>query len=328
MFRLNTTYETTIVFTDAEPDDMVALAILKTNRKIDLIVVSEGSMLQAKAARVQALYPDIPVECGWTSDKPFVESTVPTCTYATYDTADVTFDNCLLIALSPMTGLVNLHPIVYSQATLWAYGSFNFRSTMATLGLDSAAMVSFLSSFKETYIYESFHVTGEQNNLNPDVFAMDLIHDIPGMRAIMIEWDTALLAIMKANTHGNADRMARRQKAIDQISASMGNQLVLADAGLSVTSMKNDYDRSVITFDPKTFYTQVAPCSDGTSTIFMCRKLGFEEIICRLRRVLVICWHLAKGAEERAKPYTIVKSMSCEPRDVHSEDGAIQRRTK
>jgi len=270
------------VFTDAEPDDMVALYILSKTFKIGLIVVNEGTALQAKAERVQKLYPDIPVECGWPSDKPFEECTVPTRTYDTYDIDNVTLDNCLVIMLSPMTGLVQQNPIVFSQATLWVYGSFNFRSTMTSLQIDTAVMQSFLESFKQTYIYESYHVTGEHNNLNPDVCSsMPDIHLIPGMTTIMHAWDTSLLNRLRSKAVSDPSRTNRDQKVIDQITASLGNQLVLADIGLSVTT-KDDYVPCRVSFDPKTLYTQCTPCKPGESTVHMCRQLGFTEITQRL----------------------------------------------
>lgn len=264
-----------VVLTDCEPDDELALAILRA-RGFDCraIVVGEGSV-HAKLSRaklyVKQLYgsDDVPAVVAGISSKKLFPGEVRYDTEGEpefevdkmLDAIDAAGPNPTVICLKPPSELLaalSQRPgrarEVFGRATLAAYGSFNFRS----LGYSKTMPLvqSNTTPFKTVYYYESHG--NNVPNLNPST-AVNLktwmVRKWKGyastLRSVCEAWDTYMLddcvkTCQEEELAGNkgSSKWCRNDKARTQLLANKGFQFVPADPVLALVLFNDDFPAS------------------------------------------------------------------------------------
>lgn len=170
--------------------------------------------------------------------------------------------------------------------TLVIYGSFNFRSLRREYAQDT--ILASLGLFHVVYVYESFHAGGADNTItvtrNPQAFAA--IARVPGMTAIMTDWNAHLLRraekAIAADKRASVSQRARRAKLHKSLRAD-AHQLVLADIGLAL-SRPSDYAPVRLCFSE---YLTATPMPGSSE--YLVRHLGRTEIVKRLESAGARC---------------------------------------
>jgi hypothetical protein len=295
-----------VVHTDGEPDDVLYLALAGACTDV---VVGVGDTA-AKSRRLQAAFPNANVTRGSASDHHFVErgcfSGLPLL-----PSADVGKRYDTFVVLKPPVELMAYaaaHPAaaaaLFGCATLYMYGSYNFRCLMKRFG--TPAILAFIGMFRQAFIYESFFASPDGNSLNAAVGGEDLIDAIralPGMADLMDDWDENMLQDCLNTCNGLAPGRApgplpadttltdrqiakynRNGKTFCSIKENQGRQLVCGDFCIALLD-DSDYEPVELTFDAVRGYTQCKP-SPG-SRVHMVKKIGLLEIVARLRARLI-----------------------------------------
>lgn len=188
MQNLNSQIKTYIsIYTDLETDDIWAIYILAQIFKFDHIVVGEGNA-SIKQKRME-LYIQLLKKEGLDIADPIVVKGENSNKNFKYDgqefedldnvkTTDYSFetvtkeyltkyDEPILVILKPCRELIEFaekYQDLIKKTKVYFYGGFNFRCLFRKYKPDIVA--NFISSFKNAYIYESFHALGEFNSLN------------------------------------------------------------------------------------------------------------------------------------------------------------------
>jgi hypothetical protein len=291
-----------VVETDGEPDDMLYLALTKTDG-ID-INVGVGDT-HAKSHRVLACEPKAWVFKYPASDHHFIESDL-FCDIPPLPSAKIRPEYRTFVVLKPPHELMAYENTeLFEKSTLYIYGSYNFRCLMKDWS--KSAIAKFLGMFKQTFIYESHFATPDGNAISDKIGGVDLIDAIralPGMADLMTAWDHNILEDCIATceklvigmemgplpvdsplTFRQTAKYNRNRKAWQYTDAHKGRQLVCGDFCIALLD-DSDYEPVNITFDESSGYTHCEP-SPGSS-IHMVKKIGLPEIIRRLRVALDI----------------------------------------
>lgn len=164
-----------IVFTDLEPDDLIALTIIKD---MDIVIVGEGNA-NIKYERAKKYLPNITILEGMSSKNIFpndgkdVGIIMKDETKANYDENNmikiITDNTCQLIIMKPPRELYNIwkkFPMLMNKHTTYLSGSFNLRSLVGRSNPDEwNNVILFLESFNKCFIYENHHAIGPNNNI-------------------------------------------------------------------------------------------------------------------------------------------------------------------
>jgi hypothetical protein len=175
------------VETDLEPDDILAIDVLRKKREVYAYVCGEGNV-DKKMNRLSHYYGQTPAQLfikGKGSDKDFPEpydSTDVSKPNANLKTANeymselTTFSNAkgsTMVIIKPPREIYEqflLNPTetkkLLSNMDCYMYGSFNLRSLKA----NKEQLKDFLSSFRCLYIFETHYGLGSKNSVNPDIF--------------------------------------------------------------------------------------------------------------------------------------------------------------
>jgi len=263
-----------LLFTDGEPDDIVALGLLRDcNVRMIIAGESDAPMQAARIAKyAQMLNMDTVIRPGFSSDRIFdaagQEFTPPLtkvdqCQDAVYGqdlvqlverftTFSKESDDPVVIILKPPHELVAAfeeYPdqmrAAMSRVTCYAYGSFNFRQTFVSKHAEEEpkwdpktradVLNDFLCSFKRTYIYETYFV-GERV-AHPD--NMPLFYS--ALQASAHTFSQALSRLISLWNQHIIHELGHSQVA-DTIRAQIEehpSQMVLADFGL-IAAMRWD----------------------------------------------------------------------------------------
>lgn len=171
-------YDLLGVWTDLEPDDFLAIGIMKHAMRLAktcVVVVGEGRRSKREMALglLRALDIKADVVQGQPSSKDYpplmhdlfdpienasAEAERPTLFSLLRDSS-----NPLVVCMKPPRELMQLPIEVTSKITLICYGSFNFRA-LGALMPEWANMIN--TAFKEAIVYESFLVSGPQNSIS------------------------------------------------------------------------------------------------------------------------------------------------------------------
>jgi len=166
----------------------------------------------------------------------------------------------LMIVLKPPRELLRvlsdkqLNPELLGKCKLWMYGSFNLRCIMFPEKDDNAKgkqEPEFIRHFKTVRLYESFHATGQENNIHeknmPDVYA-----SLGEMRKQSAYLATLFRLIYLWNSHiveeaqqdmkrhqlsGATERQQRSAKIVETVKPYIATQMVLADFGLIAAAL-------------------------------------------------------------------------------------------
>jgi len=171
--------------TDLEPDDILAIDVLRKKHDVYAYVCGEGNV-DKKMNRLLNYYGKSNARLyikGTESDKDFPEP---------YDTTDYTNANVknkteymselknfvssngkTMVIIKPPRELYEQFlsnpeetKKTMSSVDCYMYGSFNLRS----LNANKDQLKDFLSSFKNLYIFETHYAIGSENSVNPDIF--------------------------------------------------------------------------------------------------------------------------------------------------------------
>jgi len=246
------------VETDLEPDDVLALMMLKN---IDYYVVGEGNadikydrmiryceLLGNKGAIVIK---------GQNSDKLFendgkefdvLENKICIEDYLHNFMKFASMKDPIMFSLKPMRELLTEYrkdPVLIKQFTknieLYVYGGFNFRCILKT---HEKELLELLNSFKKVHIYESFYVSGEFNSINktnfPKLYQYIMEHAAePSYQTLLkltYNWNDYLYHDISKwidTVQKDSDIYKRNMKIMKDIQDNMTFQYVLADFGLT-----------------------------------------------------------------------------------------------
>lgn len=216
----------TVICTDAGPDDVAAIALLlPVLSDVDiLLVVGEHSNVQEKAMVLEwalceimgvdtltgvtircgrkcsdatNLYP-VPLHFHQMSEVPALLSPEELGSFI----GDL---ECNIFSLKPPRDLWQAYEresSIFGNCHLYSYGSFNLRTMLNKRELSSEQMIQMLSSFQDTVIYESFPVLGQKNAVTKD----DGIQNYcSGLQQVVDAWNEHMYSFCEAKL--DADRI-------------------------------------------------------------------------------------------------------------------------
>lgn len=159
----------TVVFTDLEPDDVLALKLLKNKNK-NFIIISGEREEETTSKKCSSILNNINFKDnnyvftlnGAYKDKPTYWNLITS--YLSLKLSE--FSGGEVISIKPSREMFYLYKnIGYTpQQTTWMYGSFNNRKMMFE-GVKPLEIEEFLNSFNNLVLYESFLVTGSKNSV-------------------------------------------------------------------------------------------------------------------------------------------------------------------
>jgi hypothetical protein len=142
-----------------------------------------------------------------------------------------------------------------SNVKLYCYGGFNFRDTIKVSKTATEEQkkqihndfIELLSSFKETYIYESYYATGSQNSVNKETMPelYKYINEKTAscynvLKRLILNWNENIKeGILAWIDKVSDEERKRKQKILDNLKGHEDFQLVLADFGLTTAYMHN-----------------------------------------------------------------------------------------
>lgn len=263
----------TLIFTDAEPDDVAALGWLLPNLSAKVfIVVTEHSNLEEKAMVLEwalcelflldSLPQEIRLGCGSKSSADVypvpprfcqVNSVPPSV--SSQDIANFVEAEggcCNVFSLCPPRDLlltVAAHATLFSQSSLYMYGSYNNRLLLSTGVTSKEKLLALYSTFQDVVLYETHFVLGANNALcREDFDKLDSQRRyVDGLQDIALAWNQSMLtqcaksldtAVMKRIEDGKAmdvaitDPLFRDYKVWWSVKSNLQHNLLLADIGL------------------------------------------------------------------------------------------------
>lgn len=177
-------HDVILILTDLEPDDILALYLLKKyiqNDTIIYVITGEGNLIKCNMCEsiLNIIgYKNYIVFDGNKSEKEYPKDIIDTYIYDKeqkytfyLDVSSIkglieNFNNPLIIGLKPFTEIIKyISYISLKKSTFIVYGSFNFRCMLKDYNNETLA--NFINnSFKRVIIYESYYATGEKNSMN------------------------------------------------------------------------------------------------------------------------------------------------------------------
>lgn len=183
-----------LLYTDGEPDDIFAICLLIfSNIKFSAIFVSESNprttvlkaiyikhLIKLLGAGDTAVIPCFSSKVTYDFELNFTTIDAEEKLIEEYMSDETKFDNTaieltkmyltifkdpIIICIAPVRLLVQLHQEnnnIFKNTILYSYGSFNFRKIN-----NKSNLLNMLKSFKQTYIFESYHALKSSNSLNP-----------------------------------------------------------------------------------------------------------------------------------------------------------------
>jgi hypothetical protein len=281
-----------LILTDFEPDDIIALALLFKNLPPNMccgVIVGEGGCDKRDAVRaLAAMYrAQVIIAEGRRSDKaypvemleaiPSVHNmhALPYMTATNLIEYVLTTQKPTIVALKPAWELYGLPQEMLARATLYMYGSFNFRATFDEVAKNVVAHW-LNTSFAHVYLYESYLATGSQSSVNaknsPALFEA-LADKMPELTPVMTAWNTSIV-LECADTV--ADRVAEARAAGDCLmkaveSIERNNKIILAilRGGVATQLVLADMALVAAMLTPAIPWTPIAPIvfSDGGYTM-------------------------------------------------------------
>lgn len=256
-----------LIFTDLEPDDLVAIYILSkhiTKNQNVMIVVGEGNSY-IKFQRMQTYIHILNIKAtiiqGYNSNKDF-----------TYDGEDIfSSDHCrmlrdtkkdldydmfnllnfikkkpIIFCFKPPRELIEFNYDFFSDITLFGYMSFNVRCLQNT-----EKVSKLLNSFKLVIYYESFLAIGSNNSISytlPNF--IDKVNYLWN-KDIIEDCRTTIKRLQdKTSDSKIEERIKQNQKIIDNIEKSNYKQFVNADCGMICTLLLDtEYYYGTVTFN-------------------------------------------------------------------------------
>ena len=281
-----------VIFTDCEPDDMLALWILERRGYLDkaVIVVTENdeATLKRKAWLVRQHHQKVSVQIGSTSsrqrqlDETYGELDVPRFAFG----ADAPL---YVIALAPPRDLMaqwRVHPHYFKTSELWAYGGFNFRE----LVLGGVDVVPMLKSFWRAHIFETFHAVGARNFIEETPAA------VPYLGKLARDWNRHIALDMQNELASNP-RLAgvcdwaralkeipdltpsevRCMKVLDVI-AKYPTEIVAADPLVAVFFGTKATRPCTLSFAEGSAHTQLEPAAVADTTLYALFDTDVDEV--------------------------------------------------
>lgn len=285
-----------IVFTDLEPDDSLAISIMNQDNVV-YWVVGEGRQLPQKATRlIELVKASCKVYLGAESDKEFEETHEATLGLKPFDIPLLEDVDTVVMMKPPREFMKYLRYLGkrIKELTLVYYGSFNTRCLFDEYERDD--VIGFLSSFKNTYIYESYYAVG-QENLITEHDVITRVRQLPHMAEIMDNWDASIVEDCRATCasidplfpesipedHEDFYKYERNRKCYDSIvKAGIGQQMVFADIGLMLSAPSNYTDVNI----EFTLGGYLRAVLAHGSPVHVVNHLGKREMLRRLRHAL------------------------------------------
>ena len=292
MSAANLAYDRLCILTDLEPDDILAIYLLfdMVDRDTEtLFIVGEGQV--SKDAMCHGMctamgLTNFTILQGYTSSKDYplqmlslFEPTTATFAKASEETLSrFNFDRSLVLGLKPFSELLDFVDVDrFRTATFAFYGSFNLRCMLDRHTAERVAdFVNY--AFAQTFMYESYFATGEQNSASQANFPLlfDMLDKSVRLRSVLraVEiWNVhiakdcadtiaelapqiqALLAQrLWAALGKSVERLvSQNAKVIGSIAQSESKQMVLADFALVGVLFGAGNDNDVASYRPVRF---------------------------------------------------------------------------
>jgi hypothetical protein len=228
-----------LVLTDLEPDDIFAILLMYLRGfDIDTFFIGKRSLdviLPLYNQMIDCLINDL------------IISNKPKLITASDELADAIDKSTQIMCLMPSRELIkNKH--LLATKTVYFYGGFNFRSIIESESANKKDLLDMLDSCSETYIYESYHATGNNNSINrskyPEIYkslgsydhySKFLFNAIKDWNQPLLDKSLKSLKELKENeslTDTEKEKFIRVTKIIAAMTDSLDSQMVLADFGL------------------------------------------------------------------------------------------------
>jgi len=312
--------------TDLEPDDVLALYILVKRRLIPrVMVVGEGNAAMkverakryVELLRKEGLIPqdwNITIIMGQSSDKLFQDDgkELLHCEVKQPDKITDQPDyvkelsrflsnsdqqHPLFVVLKPPRELVQAlstkNAASVDKCDLWIYGSFNLRCLLKDPNYNPQHI--WLRQFRQTWLYESFHATGELNSVQdkvmPKLFTelrslAKTSEYIATLFRLIGLWNKHILheAQQDVVRHAKSDqkeRLARSQKIVDSVKPYVDSQMVLADFALAAVADVPGTSRYWKPLDvvwDKAGYSAFREPDSLVKPVFVCRNIDLGSL--------------------------------------------------
>lgn len=275
-----------LLLTDLEPDDVIALRMLKNSKMVDdkelLVVVGEGNKSKVQlAVNVLEFYKftNYTVLEGVNSNKDYPSSCLESYPVVQVNrTSKETVEQFLtrhtmpvILCLKPPYELLDLDSSLLKKCQLSIYGSFNLRSVIFRFKKENKTydLASFLNnSFARVLLYESFYATGS-NSLNkslaPDMFNK-LEKDEPFM-TLMHGWNQFIV------------------KDCLETTVELSNKMLLefSKTNINYKQLRDDYNR-MVDRNLKIVGSMVDEKAEGTQTVLA--DFGLVAVVCNLSKFM------------------------------------------
>lgn len=285
-------YNSFLILTDLEPDDMLGLWLLssKIRSKKILFLVGEGdSLMKEKRMKVYAKqfgFVNSKVLRGYSSNKQFPYDGYDIMTKDERDNimyeeekkhtiletiGEYIKENApFIISMKPPRELIEMYSagFDFSKLTLAGYMSFNLRCLMKKWKKEQIAF--FLKSFKECYYYETYHAIGSNNIITAKDLEWKFIPKV--VKKVMALWNKYMIEDCQEtikNLKGKTDerskaKIHRNEKCLKQILDNDSKQFVNADTGLVLSLLEGNpsYKEKSLKFDEKTGYSVLGEGND------------------------------------------------------------------
>ena len=300
----------TLIFTDAEPDDVAALGwLLPTLTSKVFVVVTEHSNLEEKAMvlewalcelfLVDSLPQEIRLGCGSRSMVDVyavpprfcqVNSVPPSVTVSDIaNFVEAEGGSCNVFSLCPPRDLlltVVAHPTVFSESSLYVYGSYNNRLLLSTGVTTKDRLLALYSSFQDVVLYETHFVLGANNAFcREDFDKLDCqCRYVDGLQDIVLAWNQSILtecakcldtAVMNRIEDSSimdvevTDPLFRDYKVWWSVKSNLQHNLLLADIGLVMFVVDPQsvpqlvLQPVTVDFSPPNYYTTVTKAENS-----------------------------------------------------------------
>lgn len=302
-------YDSLIVLTDFEPDDICALIMLLRHASTParvLIIVGEGridktplvhalieQLAPTKTVRVvrgDASAKDYPADMGTQLVRPNADGTA-------LEQELALAKNPLIVAIKPPHELYALESAKLAHATLAMYGSFNFRCMFDPEARTPERVAHwFNTTFKSVFLYESFLATGTSNSINgenaPELFA-HIAREYPFLVGAMRSWNRHIVIDCIDTIKNSTDltRIARNAKCIESVvRGGLETQMVLADMALVAALLLPDrfpwYPVERIEFNEYGYTTPVYGAPPTVRSILVVKDATFDDVVAAVRALI------------------------------------------